>query len=229
MIRAYCGPNGTGKSLAAVGDNLKEAKRLGWPLFTNVKMRPDALAGSKFAGVVVYPLTDIRQLLEISRGLILWDEILSGLSARETHTLPAEVCLRLNRLRHVQVGFSWTAPTWGRCDVILREVTLELRQYRPMVRVNQVDDVWKRGVISTWRAYDPSTENAGRMPKDRVGFPHVQWNARSPAFGLYEHTDPDLTRVGGAGGLCTTCGHKRLRPADVKCNCPDPITDPDSE
>lgn len=69
------------------------------------------------------PLTNWRQVLEFSDGLILLDEVSSWVPSRESSKLPPEVLADLNQLRKGNRRVGWAGPAWGRCDKALREVS----------------------------------------------------------------------------------------------------------
>ena len=69
-------------------------------------------------------ITEWTDLLEAPNGCdVLFDEILGIASSRASGSMPAEVANYLHQLRRKDHTLSWTAPSWSRADITIREVT----------------------------------------------------------------------------------------------------------
>lgn len=119
-IRAYVGPNGGGKTLAAVEQVVLPAWRRGRKVVSNLTLMPEVLG---FDPVLYEPLESWRDISSLRSCELLLDEISSALPSRQAHSVPPELMRVLNQLRKGDVRCTWTAPDWGRADVALRSVT----------------------------------------------------------------------------------------------------------
>jgi hypothetical protein len=298
-IRAYVGPNGTGKSALMVYDALVNLER-GRPQLSTVRLldygnprecpggsvcddparhavqrvswdiRPaqdfpewvggqpaDDLAGltdvqleRRYRSVVpvirtgvptgIYdvhraphplyvPLRDLRQILSWRDGDILADEVQGLFNSRESQAMPGPILTMLLQLRRANVSFSWTTPSWGRADKVLREVTqlvtlmtAALPQRAPATADGQVR-LWHRRRLFTARSYDPSLVDefeAHRAMREEVK-PDIiayYWGPGSTMFGAYDTLD-SVSAIGYSdSGFCITCTGKRK---STPCTCDD--------
>jgi hypothetical protein len=143
-IEAYVGPNGSGKTLAAVERRVLPAWRRERMVVGNLSLYPSAVG---YDDALFRPLRSWREIPRLgvhvdqdgqpivddlgqpwsitkNEGCVLFlDEITSCLPSRAAMSLPVELQRILNQLRKHDVQLVWTAPDWRRCDTILREVT----------------------------------------------------------------------------------------------------------
>jgi len=275
-IRAYVGPNGTGKSALMVYDALANLER-GRPQLSTVRLldyknpRPceggptcdDPVKHSREimrttlqpfdpddpGGVWVrhleptgefvvhqqaHPLyvrfEAYNQLVGWSDGDILMDEITGIASSRESAAMPSQVANKLVQLRRCNASLSWSTPSWGRADKVIREVTqlvtlmtAALPQRSPATPDGQ-PRLWHRRRLFTARSYDPSSVDefeAHRAMRDEVK-PDIiafYWGPGSRMFTAYDTLEP-VTSLGWASdsGMCMNCnGKRRVTP----CSCDD--------
>jgi hypothetical protein len=116
-IHAYIGPNGGGKSLAAVYDTLPTLAA-GRPVVSTVRILDPATGEPHPLWV---PLKDYRTLLEVEFCDVILDEVTGVASSRESSGMPAVVANHLVQLRRRDIALRWTAPNWKRADTIIRE------------------------------------------------------------------------------------------------------------
>lgn len=69
------------------------------------------------------PWRTYTQLLGWRDGDVFADEITGFASSREIKNMPPQVANYLVQLRRRNVVLRWTTPSWGRADVIIREVS----------------------------------------------------------------------------------------------------------
>lgn len=136
-IHAYVGPNGSGKTLAAVHDTMVDLDA-GRPALSTVPLRdwraPCGNCGRTPCEVTCpaadrpphplwVPFESLEQLLSWRGGVILMDEVQGVASAREHTGLPYQVANLLRKLRHLDSLLRWTAPDWMAPDAVIRRVT----------------------------------------------------------------------------------------------------------
>ena len=240
-IRAYVGPNGTGKSAVLVYDTIPSLE-MGRPVLSTVRLldyrnpRPcdDALCSypshpdHQAAHPLYVPFTDFCQLLDWRGGDVLMDEVTGVASSRESSKMPVQVSNMLVQLRRRDVQLSWSAPAWGRADIIMREVTqlVTLMSASMPARSPDLGDgmprLWHQRRLFTARSYDPVNMNefeahrADKIPHDIVAY---YWGPGSTMFRAYDTLD-SITSLGWAheSGMCLNCAGRRSVP---KCSCDD--------
>lgn len=116
-IHSYIGPNGGGKSLAAVYDTLPTLAA-GRPVVSTVRILDPATGEPHKLWV---PLKDYRTLLQVEFCDVILDEVTGVASSRESSGMPAVVANHLVQLRRRDIAMRWTAPSWKRADTIIRE------------------------------------------------------------------------------------------------------------
>lgn len=241
-IRAFVGENGSGKSLACVERVVLPAWREGRPVVSNMTLYPERVG---FDRDLYVPLTSWRQIVDLSGCALVLDEITSVLPSRQAMSLPPQLGRILNQLRKGDVWLGWTAPSWMRADVLLREVTQAVTDCRGrfpdgFAREVSTDDLrwlpkalrdedgrrvrWEKGwppnrlfFWATYRGWD-FDEFTFHASKD-VKPVSVQryWRTKHVAHLAYD----TLEGVGLLDhlddvGLCVVCGGSRSRP---KCKC----------
>lgn len=245
-IRGYVGPNGHGKSLAMVLDAMPSLAR-GRPVLANLRLldwenpRPcdddsctiegHGSEGHMAAHPLYTPLVDYQQLLEWRHGDILLDEVTGVASSRESGNLPFQVVNTLVQLRRRDVGLSWTAPAWARCERVIRETTQAVILCGGMMpkKRESADGTafWRDRRLFRFRTFDATlfddfTTAKGRgddarSPKSIGG--QWFWRPGSAAERAYDTSD-SVTALGWAteSGLCMACGGKRYV---RRCSCDD--------
>lgn len=270
-IHGYIGPNGGGKTCAAVWDTLPSLEA-GRPVLSTVRLldyenpRPcddgDCLSpdhgdsehvnlttgritrreGHMAAHPLWIPWTRWGQLLEIEHADVIADEITGVASSRESQSMPARVANTLVQLRRKDVVMRWTAPSWSRADLILREcsqaATLCTGSWSVQIE-GQGDDVarmWRHRRLFKWRTFDAQLLddlNASKLlSPDQGGHSTLRpqtvdrhWGPGSPAFAAYDTFDSvsSLGQVADVGGRCETCHGRRSVPS---CSCAEYVERP---
>jgi hypothetical protein len=147
-IRGFVGPNGSGKTLAAINEVAIPAWREGRPVMANFQLYPDRLG---FDPALFRPLRRWEDLTEFAGGSVIFDEVTTVASSRASHRMPPEFAALLQQLRKADIELAWTAPAWARCEIILRECSQAVTMCRGymMDRFRRVDpdpteEVWWR-------------------------------------------------------------------------------------
>ena len=217
-IRAYVGSNGSGKSLAMVHDlvpSLLAGRKVlsAVPILDPLTARPHAL---------YVPFTDFRQLLTWEHGEVLLDEITGIASSRASQSLPYQVENFLPQLRRRDVTLSWTAISWLRADIILRELSQSVTVCRGFMpkKSGDEDRIWKDNRLFKWSSYDANEFEEWSLSKAEKIKPYSKgffYRPNSPAESYYDTLDT-VSSLGWASeaGICMNCGGKRPAP---KCTC----------
>ena len=241
-IHGYVGPNGSGKSLAMVNDTMPSLD-MGRPVLSTVRLvdwrnlRPcdDETCTSSRHGLRGHfakhpswiPLTSYNQLLEFHSGDVLLDEVTGVASSREHHKMPTQVVNLLVQLRRRDVVLRWSAPSWARADVIIREcsqaVTFCLGRFPvDKTAADGTERAWRQRRVGWWRTYDAmdfedftvgKREDLGTMARE------IHWIPGSRARLAYDTYDQVLSISDVSDvGTCTNCGGTRRR---HECICHD--------
>jgi hypothetical protein len=227
-IMGFVGPNGGGKTAAAVAMALV-ALRSGRRVLSTVPLL-DPATGQPHPLYV--PWTHWDQLLDWWDGDVLADEILSIASSRGAASLDPRAQTLLGQLRKRNCRFWWTAPNFRRADVIIREVTqaiTECRGFYPSRGLSQE----RRGVIQSWapkrlfsfKTYDAIEFDDWTAGKRDQATPLVaQWfhGPGSDVFAAYD-TLGAVSVIAGVGeaGLCDGCGGTvTTKPKPCRCAVP---------
>lgn len=205
-IVGITGVNGAGKTLLAVELAIADLKA-GRPVYSTVPL------STPYGDSI--PVRSLSHLLSITDATVLLDEIAVIFSSRSGSSVPSEVVTFLQTLRHRGVSVMWTAPTWRRADLLVREVTQAVVTVRPLMRRQVKDSLWGRPVVSAVGVLDTTSVAVDAAP-DRVLRRRLWLPMRSPALGAYD-THADTPQVGRLipGGPCPDCGGTRTRP---KCS-----------
>lgn len=174
------------------------------------------------------PFRDYRQLMSWRDGDVLMDEVTGVASSRESKNMPAPVANMLVQLRRRNIALRWTAPAWGRADVIMREVTqavtlcLGYFPTRAKVEPGSPPQLWgqRRGFrFSTFDAALMDEFEAQRASDAEPEFSQLMWRPAGLATGAYD-TGDDVSSLGWAmeSGVCIGCGGRR---SIQKCGCSD--------
>lgn len=237
-IVGYVGPNGGGKSAAAIWDTLPTLAA-GRPVLSTVRLldytnpRPCEgcdLPGHEFGHMQAHPLwipfTDWLQLLDWKFGDVIMDEVTGVASSRESHSMPGEVANHLTQLRRGDTVVRWTAPSWKRADTIIREcsqLAIACKGFMPkrfQAAPGEPERRWKQRRLFVWRAFDATQfEDFSVNARDRLKPLGTDWHwgPGSTVFDAYDTYDSVLA-IGQVNphGNCMTCGGRRSRPA---CRC----------
>lgn len=212
-VTAYVGANGSGKTLLAVSDLIEprlKGRFRDRPLVSSVPISKVAPDGYLIESV---PLTSWEQLLELEGCDVFMDEVVRLASSRETGGLPPVVVSWLGMLRHHDVTVTWTAPAWGRADVLLREATQLAYECVPKLRVDQSNEGlrWRRTVLSAYRAYATDENQGGEWPGDdgrQSRLPKLRRLSKLPGYGAYPSRYKP-TQLSEHSHYCSTCGLRR--------------------
>lgn len=163
-IRAFVGPNGSGKTLAAVALACEPAWREGVPVVSNLTLSPDRLG---FDASLFVPLRSWRQISALRDCVLLLDEVQATFPSRESQRMPAELGRVLNQLRKPNVQLVWTGPAWARADLLIRECTQYVtlcRGYLPDVWVREPAPRFSRRVLTDERGRRERVRTTGWLP-----------------------------------------------------------------
>ena len=142
MIHAVTGLNGAGKTSYAAG----------------LLQRWNARGVATAANIGVTGSTLVRnfdQLLELSDCVLLVDEVTAVASSRQFASLTPEALLFFQTLRHSNIGLIWTAPTYDRCDLALRSLTLYWTHLSGLITSIPKGGIWRNTHVSITRSGKP--------------------------------------------------------------------------
>lgn len=202
-IMGITGVNGAGKTLLAVEQAMCDLED-GRPVLSTVQIDSDYGRSQ--------PIVSLTQLLQAEGCTVLLDEVAVIFSSRSGSSVPSEVVTFLQTLRHRDVTVIWTAPTWKRADLLLREVTQVQVVVRPMLKRGVDGSLWPRPLLAAIGVLDTTSVPVDATP-DRVLRRRFWMPMRSEALGAYD-TMADTPQVGRLipGGPCPDCGGSRTRP-----------------
>lgn len=220
-IHAYVGANGHGKSLAMMHDTKLSMDR-GRPILSTVRVL-DPSTGDTYRNYI--QLRTWSQLLDFRGGDVLFDEVLGIAAAESGKQLPKQVQLLLNQLRRRDILLRWTAPSWSRANIVLREVTQAVtvcRGYMP-VYDNRGDDsrLWGMNRLFRWTTYDAFDFTAwtdGTEGKLKGKANAWVWRPGSFAESAYDTFD-SVDNVDSGEGYCFRCGGNRPKLELAPCSC----------
>jgi Zonular occludens toxin (Zot) len=240
-IAGYVGANGSGKTMCLVWDSLPTLEA-GRPVLSTVRLLDylnprlcddqECAAPDHETHMAAHPLwvpfTNWPQLMNWSYGDVLMDEVTGVASSRESHSMPGEVANMLNQLRHGDVVVRWSAPSWKRADIIMREVTQSVTSCKGFMKVavppveGEPERSWQHRRLFAWKTYDANDFEdftAGTKTRVKAFNTEMYWGPGGPAFSAYS-TFGAVLAIGAtsATGRCMTCGGRRSAPA---CSCPD--------
>lgn len=121
-ISAYTGYNGSGKSLAVMIFEVAVAVRRNTPIYSTVPI----------AHPLYRPIKSWPEIYKMHDCLLVLDDVSAQFPSRGALSVPPQLIVKLNTLRHDNVRVVWTAPSWKRADSALREVTQEVTECRGM-------------------------------------------------------------------------------------------------
>lgn len=198
-VVGFTGPNGAGKTLVAVSEAILDLAR-GRAVVSTVPI--SSPWGSST------PLRSLRQLLDLEHTTVLIDEVSVVLSSRATGGLPPEVETFLQSMRHQDVTMRWTAPSWKRADVIVREVTQVAVNVHPLMRYTRPGAFWPTPRLVMCGAMDTTSVGTDADP-ERVMRRRVFRPRALPGWGAYD-SEHQVSRIGWPRqqAVCADCGGK---------------------
>lgn len=253
-ISAWVGKNGSGKTLAMMEDLVLPALAKGVPVVSTMTVfasADDAVCpgagcacrsfddggdGTKHYRVrrlhpLWRPLESWRSILHLEGCVLALDEISSAFGARESAKMPFQVAARLQQLRKHRVRVGWTAPSWKRADVVLREVSTTVTECRGRFgKVNRDagGDEWVEnrlfrfstfdcGDFEEFSLQDATAQRRGGKRSLKPLDARWYWRTRHEAHLLYDTHEPvQLLDHLDEYGTCVECGGSRRRPT---CRC----------
>ena len=240
-ISGYTGANGSGKSLVCALDTMPDLAA-GVPVLSTMRFldwenpRPcddpacgcdKGLEGRHRAAHPCYlPWTDWDQLMDLSFGVAIADEIMGVASATDRSDLPQRVMKRMQKMRHFDITFRWTGPAWARADKTLRELTQSVTVCVGDRKVPAEDQrrAWRQARRVTADSYDvQQMVDFREQSRSRLGLVGRQrlWVPKCDARLAYDTFDR-VFEVGSAeGGRCDDCG-RRIRQEYCKCHREEP-------
>lgn len=231
-IAAYCGANGSGKTLLMMADTMG-ALDAGRQVLSTVRIvdyenpRPcsDPACTSPLhpdhgaAHPNWIPLTNLNQLVDAEHCDILLDEVTGIASARESMSLPAAVANMLVQLRRRDCKLRWTSPSWARADRVIRECTQIVNLSRGWMSREVEGQSWRSATLISWRTldardFDDLTDGRkDRASSLRKGVARV---SKIRGRNAYQTLDTVLAASLPEGGRCVICGGRKHVPA---CAC----------
>lgn len=168
-ITAYLGVNGSGKSLSAVAFALRDQKRNGRVLITN-------MYGLSAPHVRIESVEEVPSLMaEHGSCNVLLDEAGAMFSSRDAGRNKA-FQVTCQQLRKYRSRLLWTAPTFARAEKILREVTFKAVLCVPVVQRQVKGDPWPSTRLVFQKGFDVSRLDTSSQTMNR--------NAKARGFGL---------------------------------------------
>jgi len=140
--------------------------------------------------------------------------------------MPSVVANALVQLRRRDVVLRWTAPSWSRADLIIREcsqaATLCSGFLPKAVDDAAGDRAWRHRRLFRWLTYDATLLDdltAGKRDSLAPWSRDLHWGPGSPAFDAFDTFD-SVSTIGHVSdaGRCMTCGGRRTAAA---CSCAD--------
>lgn len=235
-IGAYVGANGHGKTLGALVYDVLPAAKAGLPILSTVALKLPTCRR----------LNSWLDLWGFHDGLVFLDDVSAQLPSRQSQSVPAQLMMKLNTLRHDNVRVIWTAPAWGRADVALREVTQEVTTCRgllpdPWERLSgsgsplhpsgvvqrteankkvRADGVWRSNRLFRFKTYDATDFDNFTLHAVKDVKPVRRswyWRPWRPEQLLYDTMAPvNLLDHVDESGACVICGGRRTA---RKCTC----------
>lgn len=179
------------------------------------------------------PFRDWDQLLAMHDCDVLMDEITGVAGSKDTSSLPSRVGDEFQQQRRADRCIRWTAPSYGRADIQLRETTQAITVCTGGFGVRDGARLWPKNRLFYWRTYDVRGVNRdtvqgltvqGKGRSYTLGdvaplAKSLKWGPGSLGFLAFDTFAPVL-RVGKVteSGRCVKCGGRRSVPA---CSCDD--------
>lgn len=202
-IVGFTGVNGAGKTALAVDCAISDMLA-GRPVYSTVPIRyVDPSTGEVYESA---PVVSLRQLLTLRDCTVLLDDVAVIFSSRSTNSLPPAVVAFLDTLRHRNITVIWTAPSWMRCDNLLRGVTQAVVNVMPVrLPLTSSETPWPSPWLVMAGVLDTHSGKLDAMPT-KVLRRRVYRLRGLTSIGAYD-TMADTPMLGAAryGGRCE-CG-----------------------
>jgi hypothetical protein len=198
-VLGVTGLNGVGKTLIGVDRAIADMAS-GRPVYSTVPIH------SPYGDSI--PITSLRQLLTLHDCTAFFDEAAAVFSSHGSQSLPSEVEILLQTLRHRNVTVIWTAPSWMRVDKRLRESTQAVITIMPLIKGSR-KKLWSTPRVVMAGMLDCSSGKVDEVPTKVLGR-RLFIPRRVRAWGTYD-TLADTPMIGGhrQGGPCPDCGGTR--------------------
>lgn len=174
--------------------------------------------------------TGWSQLIDADHADFFADEVTGVASGRDWSSLPSAVIQVLVQLRRRDVTFSWTAPSWGMADSVLKRCSQAVTLCRGYLPVEGVDSdggdrMWRNRRLFRWSTYDAMLLDdfeAGKRDKLTRLSDSWHWGPGSEVFDAYDTFDAvDLVAFPNQSGPCERCGGRRQARA---CGCEEYVS-----
>jgi Zonular occludens toxin (Zot) len=215
-VSGFVGLNGSGKSLAIMQLKVLVALLKGRHVLSNVPLTPEKLWPSGMCGKAKIGswslLTGLDQIAHVERGtLVVLDDVSAVFPARGWGTMPAGIHVALQTLRHLGAELCWSAPTWERVDLTVREVTQEVWQCKSFMHAG---GLWGRARFVIWKQWEVSRYLSGASKSAPGKVRCVRFVKARNLYNTEAVIEPFIHL--DAEGVCIGCGGKRVRP---ECRC----------
>jgi hypothetical protein len=233
-IMGLVGPNGGGKTAAAVAMANVAMNEQHRRVLSTVPLI-DSRKGSPTLGQphpLYVPWRHWDQLLDWWDGDVLADEVLSIAGSRASASLDPRAQTLLVQLRKRNARFWWTAPSFARADVIIREVTQAITECRGFYAARGLAQE-RRGVIQSWapkrlfsfRTYDATEFDEWTTGRREKADPMITDWFHGPGSAVFASYDTlgavDVIAGMNEAGVCDTCnGMVSGKPRACRCREP---------
>lgn len=219
-VCGFTGINGAGKTLLLAQSVLHDLAR-GREVYSTVPIE------SEWGRTTA--IESMRQLVLARNVTVAFDEIAVLFSSASSTSLPPEMEVFMDTMRHRGVTFRWSAPSWMRAHANVRRVTQVAVNVTPMMRSG--GGLWPTPRIILAGALDTTQGKTDATPT-RIIRRRIYRPSTLEAWGSYDtHADTPLFAARSMAGHCVDCHGSRTRP---KCS-PErheslglPYFDPDS-
>lgn len=173
--------------------------------------------------------TNYQQLLELRDADCVADEVTGIASSRDSMSgMPTQVANLLVQLRRRNVVLRWSAPSWGRADKIIREVTQAVTltsarmPRKAPTPAGEAPRLWyerRLFIAKTYSGEQFDEFDAHRAVDIKPMVRQILWGPGSEMFRVFDTYEP-VSSLGWAqeSGLCGHCGGHRPRRS---CSCDD--------
>lgn len=238
-ISGAVGANGSGKSFVVAGDTMADLDD-GIPVLSTMRFldwrnpRPcdDVSCGCdksmpnrhRAAHPLYTPWEEWDQFMDWTFGVVVADEILGvAASGATVSELPRRVRKKMQKMRHTDLIFRWTAPAWARAEITLREITQLVTVCHGAWKVPAEDPRrrWRqaRQIIAESYLVEDAVDfrTAARDKLEMVAREKI-WVPKSDTRFAYDTFDRvfEISRSDD-GGRCDECGHQ-IRKQYCKCD-----------
>lgn len=196
-VVGFTGANGAGKTLVAVSEAIQDL-RVGRRVVSTVPIN--------YRGLRSEPLLSYRQLLDLENCTLLVDEVSVVFSSRATGEMPQDVVTFLQTMRHQDVTLRWTAPSWKRADLLVREVTQAVVGVHGLARYTVKGEFWPKPRLVLCGMLETVSIATDDDPEKIIGR-RIWAPKRLPGWGAYDSM-ADVERLGGHAQdrRCLDCG-----------------------